>query len=410
MHASTAPKKTMTILFFKGHGGTSQNALLFPTFWHIRKGTHKRMKLRIDQKSLSDGITVVSKAVPSKNTVSAIQECILVDASTEKIRLIGNDTELGIETVIDGTIEEHGTIAIDATMLGNIVRRLPGGDVNLWTENEDVFITCGQSKFNIPGRDGTDFAVLPDVKDDYSIELSELTLRDNILKTIFSLAVNDNNQLMTGELFEIKGTTLRIVALDGHRIAIRMVELPQSYEDRSVVIPGKTLSEISKILSADPDSRVTISFSAKHGVFSFDNTRVVTRLIEGRYFQVDQMISSDYSTKIVVDRQELLSCLERASLLVSETDKKPIIFRIGDGQMELRIRSVIGKFDEMVEIEKEGNDLDIGFNPKFLIDALHAIDDDKVPIYLSSSHAPAFLRDDKTYCYLILPVNFVSID
>ena len=101
------------------------------------------MKLRIDQKSLSDGITVVSKAVPSKNTVSAIQECILVDASTEKIRLIGNDTELGIETVIDGTIEEHGTIAIDATMLGNIVRRLPGGDVNLWTENEDVFITCG---------------------------------------------------------------------------------------------------------------------------------------------------------------------------------------------------------------------------------------------------------------------------
>lgn len=368
------------------------------------------MRLRIDQKSLSDGITIVSKAVPARNTVSSVLECILVDASTEKIKLIGNDTQLGIETVIDGTIEEHGIIAIDATMLGNIVRRLPAGDVDLWTENEDVFITSGQTKYNIPGHDGSDFTYLPDVRDDYSIELSELTLRDNIQKTIFSLAMNDNNQMMTGELFEIRGTKLRIVALDGHRIAIRMVELPESYEDRSVVIPGKTLSEISKILSADPDNKVHISFSAKHGVFNFGNTRVVTRLIEGRYFQVDQMISSDYSTKVTVDRQALLSCLERASLLVSETDKKPIIFRISDGQMELRIRSVIGKFDDKIEIEKEGNDLDIGFNPKFFIDALHAIDDDNVVIYLSSSHAPAFLKDNETYCYLILPVNFVSID
>ena len=181
----------------------------------------------------------------------------------------------------------------------------------------------------------------------------------------------------------------------------------ENYNPMKVVVPGKTLVEVSKILSGEMDSEVYISFTHNHIVFEFDNTVVVSRLIEGEYFRIDQMLSSDYETKVKINKKELLNCIDRATLLVKEGDKKPIIINILDEVMELKIKSQIGSMDEEIFISKEGKDLLIGFNPKFLIDALRVIDDEEVTLYLMNPKAPCFIKDDKEmYVYLILPVNF----
>ena len=193
-----------------------------------------------------------------------------------------------------------------------------------------------------------------------------------------SIADNDNNKLMTGELFEINENSLKVVSLDGHRISIRNIELKNNYEHKKVVVPGKTLQEISKILPGNADEDVSMYLSDNHIVFEFGNTTVVSRLIEGEYFKIEQMLSSDYETKVKINKRELLDCIDRATLLVKEGDKKPIIMNITDDKMELKINSFIGSMNEEIDITKDGKDILIGFNPKFFIDALRVIDDEEV--------------------------------
>ena len=368
------------------------------------------MKIICTKSNLVKGVNIVSKAVPSKTTMP-ILECILVDATTDIIKFTANDMELGIETVVDGTIVKKGVVAIDAKIFSEIVRKLPDNEVVIETDaNLQTTITCEKAKFSISAKSGEDFSYLPYVEKNEVISLSQFTLKEIIRQTIFSIADNDSNKLMTGELFQIYDNMLKVVSLDGHRISIRKTELKNSYQPKKVVVPGKTLMEVSKILSGEVDSTVDISFTSNHIVFEFDNTVVVSRLIEGEYFKIDQMLSSDYETKVKINKKELLSCIDRATLLVKEGDKKPIIINIGDEIMELKIKSQLGSMNEEIFITKEGKDLLIGFNPKFLIDALRVIDDEEVNLYLMNAKAPCFIKnEEETYIYLILPVNFNAI-
>lgn len=368
------------------------------------------MKLVCSKSSLLSGVQTVSKAVPNKTTMS-ILECILVDATKGVITLTANDMELGIETTIEGNIVEKGIIALDAKIFLEIVRKLPDSDILIETDSSyKTTITCEKAKFNIIGKSGDDFSYLPVIEKEESILISQFTLKEVVRQTIFSISDNDNNKLMTGELFDINGDELKVVSLDGHRISIRKIQLKNNYEPKKVVVPGKTLNEISKILSGDADKDVTISFTSKHIVFEFDNTTVVSRLIEGEYFKIDQMLSSDYETKVKINKKEFLNCIDRATLLVKEGDKKPIIINITDGNMELKINSIVGSMNEDIDIEKSGKDLMIGFNPKFLIDALRVIDDEEVELYMVNPKAPCFIKNpEESYIYLILPVNFTTV-
>lgn len=365
------------------------------------------MKLICSKASLLKGVSIVSKAVPSRTTMP-ILNCILIDASANEIKLTANDMELGIETVIEGEIVERGIIALDAKFFSEIVRKLPDNDVVIESDNTfQTTITCEKAKFNIVGKSGEDFSYLPYIEKNESISISQFTLKDVVRQTIFSIADNDTNKLMTGELFEINENRLRVVSLDGHRISIRNIELKESYSPLKVVVPGKTLQEISKILTGEAEDMVDIFFADNHILFEFDETKVVSRLIEGEYFHIDQMLSSDYDTKVKINKREFLSCIDRATLLIREGDKKPIILNIQDGSLQLKINSFVGSMNEEIEIEKEGKDLLIGFNPKFFIDALRVIDDEEVTLYMVNPKAPCFIKDDAgTYVYLILPVNF----
>lgn len=367
------------------------------------------MKLICSKANLLKGVNIVSKAVPSKTTMS-ILECILIDASANEIKFTANDMELGIETKVEGNILQKGIIAIDAKVFSEIVRKLPDNDVTIESDNNyHISISCEKANFQISGKSGEDFSYLPYIEKTDFISLSQFTLKEVIRQTIFSIADNDNNKLMTGELFEVHDNELKVVSLDGHRISIRKIELKENYPDRKVIVPGKSLQEVSKILSGETEDEVRIFFTGNHIVFEFDDTTVVSRLIEGEYFKINQMLSSDYETKFVINKKEFLNCIDRATLLVKEGDKKPIIFRITNDNMEININSQLGSMKEDIDIEKEGRDILIGFNPKFLIDALRVIDDENVTIYMVNPKAPCYIRDEEQkYIYLILPVNFNS--
>ena len=372
-----------------------------------RKELLTTMKLICSKSNLLHGVNIVSKAVPTRTTM-AILECILIDASANEIKLTANDMELGIETKIEGEIAERGVIALDAKIFSEIVRKLPDSDVVIETDASfKTTITCEKAKFNIVGKSGDDFSYIPYIERNEAITLSQFTLKEVIRQTIFSIADNDNNKLMTGELFEIEENHLKVVSLDGHRISIRNIELKNNYEHKKVVVPGKTLQEVSKILPGSAEEDVNMFLTDNHIVFEFDDTTVVSRLIECEYFKIEQMLSSDYETKVKINKRELLDCIDRATLLVKEGDKKPIIMNVTDGNMELKINSFIGSMNEDIDIVKEGKDILIGFNPKFFIDALRVIDEEEVSLYMVNPKAPCFIKDDEgKFIYLILPVNF----
>jgi DNA polymerase-3 subunit beta len=318
--------------------------------------------------------------------------------------------ELGIETTVAGEVLEKGMVAIEAKIFYDIVRKLPDSEIILNVDsNLQMTITCEKAKFVIPCKSGEDFSYLPLIERDKKVTLSQFSLKEIIRQTIFSTLEDDYNKLMAGELFEIKNNHLRVVSLDGHRISIRKIELNDNYEDMSVIIPGKTLNEINKILTGGTEDMIHLFFTTNHVLFEFDNTIVVSRLMEGEFFKVDQIISSDYDTKIQINKKEFLDCIDRATLLIKESDKRPIVIQIQDGEMELKIESTLGTMNENIIISKEGKDIVIGFNPKLMIDALRVIDDEEITIYLLNPKAPCFIKnDDESYIYLVLPVNITA--
>lgn len=365
------------------------------------------MKLSFEKSNLAAAINIVLKAVPARSTMS-ILECILIDATTGEIKLTANDMELGIETTVEGAILERGKVAIEAKLFSEIIRRLPDSEIILESDDKDnVSITCEKADFKIAGKPGDEFSYLPMIEKDAYISISQFTLKEVIRQTIFSIAAGDNNKLMTGELFEVNENELKVTSLDGHRISIRKITLRDIYPSQKVVVPGKTLTEISKILSGDADKEVIIYFGKNHIMFEFDNTVVVSRLIEGEYFRINQMLSTDYETKMTINKRDFLDSIDRSLLLIRESDKKPIILNLQDQILQTNLTSMMGTMKEEILVHKQGKDLMIGFNPKFLSDALRVIDDENVDIYMVNSKAPCFIRDEEqSYIYLILPVNF----
>ena len=207
-------------------------------------------------------------------------------------------------------------------------------------------------------------------------------------------------------MFEINGDEFKIASLDLVRVSIRKIHLKESYDPIKVVIPGKTLSEVSKVLNGGMDDEVSISFSKNHVLFEFDETIVVSRLIEGNFYNIDQMLKTNYETKVKINKNELYGCIDRATLLLREAEKKPVILHIKEDEIQMEMNTKIGSMDEEVTAEKEGKDLVIAFNPKYINDVLKVIDDEEVTLYLFNANAPCFIKnEEESYIYLILPVN-----
>lgn len=364
------------------------------------------MKFTCTRTNLNNGINIILKAVPGKTTMP-ILECVVIEAKEECLILTTNDMQLGIQTKIPAEVDEGGIILVNAKMISEYVRRLSDEEVNVEVEdNNNILLFSGESHFNIPGIDHEEFPMLPEINVKNKIEISQFILREMIQQTIFSISDNESNKVLTGELFEINGDEFRIASLDLIRVSIRKVLLKKQYDHLKVIIPGKTLNEVSKILTGGMEDMVSIHISTNHVLFEFDNTIVVSRLIEGNFYNIDQMLKSSYETKVKINKNAFYGCIDRASILLRETEKKPVVLNIQDGEIQMSMKTKVGSMDERVTIEKEGKDVCIAFNPKYIIDVLKVIDEEDVYLYLFNSNAPCFIKDDEeSYIYLILPVN-----
>ncbi len=368
------------------------------------------MIIECEQKELMRGINIAIKAIPPRTTMS-ILECIVLDASGDVIRLLSNDLNMAIDTVIDGTIVEPGTVALDARILSDVIRKLPDNLVKINVfENYATQITCERAKFNLMGRVTDDFSYLPKYSKEQYFDLSEFALHDMIRQTIAFLAEGDIHPVMTGECFHLQDGTLRVVALDGHRIAIREQQVDACSGDMEIIIPGKTLNEIVRILGDDAERMVRVYIDDNSVFFEFERTKVMSRLVDGKFVNIAYILESQTETKVVLGKREFYDCIDRASMMIKEGDKKPIIFDITDEGIEISIQGMLGSMDDFIEVdEKEGMDQKIGFNPKFLMDALRVVDDEKITAYFINHRSPVYIRaDDLSYQYIILPVNFVS--
>lgn len=367
------------------------------------------MKIECSKASLLNGVSVVSKAVPSKTTLSILQ-CILIKASKGVITLTANDMELGIETKIEGNIIKEGNVALDAKFFSEIVRKLPDNTITI--DVDDNFVTkivCENTKFNLTGKDGNEFSDLPKINKVNSILVSEYSLKELIKQTSFCLGSNLPNPIMNSELMHIKDDVLEMVALDGHRIAYRKINLSNVYPETKIIIPGKTLNEIERILSGDVNKEVVIFIEKNHVLFELDNTLVISRLVDGEYFDYEKMLINDYETKVHVNKKNLYESIDRGTLVIREGDKKPIIFQVRDSVVNLSITTLVGNMNEDVLINKSGKDMDIAFNPSFLLDTLKVLDEEEIDLYLVSPKNPCIIKnEDSSYVYLILPVNFVK--
>lgn len=370
------------------------------------------MKIKLRKSDLLQAVNIAGRAIPVKTTMP-ILTCFLIEVLNDGIYFSANDTELAVRTRIipeKCEIFETGSVALEARLLSEIVRKISleeSAEVMITSDGSLVEISSGNSLFRIQEKDPEQFPELPGVNEDKMITLSQYTLREIIRETIFSVAANDSNKMMTGELFEMKDGNLRVVSLDGHRISIRNTTLNGDAPEVKAIIPGKTLNEIAKVIADDNEKKVNLYFDQSFVSFRFEETIMVSRLIDGEFFRIDSMLSNDYETKIVVNKREFLSSVERASILISESDKKPLILKIEDDTLNLRVNSQTGFLDDVLRTEKSGKNLMIAFNPRFLLDSLRAIDEENVTLYMTSPKAPCFIRDENnTYIYLILPVNF----
>lgn len=376
------------------------------------------MKFEIIRERLVEGLNDVMKAVSSKTTLPILTG-IKIDVTGEGVRLTGSDSDITIQTFIpaeeDGkqviNILEGGSIVLPAKFFGEIVRKLPTNDVEIEvTGNFQTHIRSGKSEFHLIGLDAIEYPQLPDVKDDHMFSIPADLLKTINRETVFAVSSSETRPVLTGVHWEIKEDELVCVATDSHRLARRKTKLESLPKDEySVVIPGKSLNELNKIL-ADTKDPVEIVMTSQQVLFKSKHILFFSRLLEGSYPDTSRLIPSEHKTQVTVNGRSLLQAIDRASLLAREERNNVVRFStIGNGEIEVSSNSPeVGKVEEQLPAEKiDGEELKISFSAKFMMDALKAIDGQDVVIEFTGAMRPFVLKSalDDSVLQLILPVR-----
>lgn len=369
------------------------------------------MKVICEKESLLAGLNNVTRTSVGRTT-TPILEGILIRLQDNRVILTTNDLEVGMECVLESAnILEEGSTVVDCRMFGDIIRKLPNEEITLLlTEKNQLSIECGGSKYKLATMDVSEFTTLPTINVEKKIALPQKVLKDMIKKTSFAVSMEENRPIFTGCLLEVKESTLYMVAVDGFRLALRNTPVFTDSQDFSAIIPGKYLNEVSKNL-LDIEDHVHIGISKNQALFEIGTCKIVTRLLEGEFLNYHTVIPKERETRIQINKNALQGAIERAaifSISAGEKEKKyPIKMLINVGNIIISCHSQVGDAKEEVTVETEGKELEIAFNPKYLLDALKAIEDEEVFLDFGSNISPCMIRsttEDK-YTYMVLPVR-----
>ena len=368
------------------------------------------MKIICEKEKLLKGINSVINGVASKTTMPVL-EGILIQTNDKEVKLTTYDLEIGIEYIIECDVTEQGNTVVNATMFSEIIRKLPDTDITIsLNENNLLEIECEGSLYKLATMNPEEFPELPKIDVENSIELEQKSLKEMIRKTIFAVSTEENRPIFTGCLFEIKNNRLNVVAVDGFRLAWKTKALKEAVKDFVAVIPGRTLNEINKIL-LDSFDIVKIGVNKNQALFEMENCKIVTRLLDGEFLNYSSVIPENWETRIRVDRKNIQDCFERISLIsasaIEKEKKYPVKVCVDIGKVIISCTNQTGDAKEEIYCATEGQNLEAGFNPKYFLDALRAIDDPEIYVDFGTSISPCIIRpiDDGDYIYMILPIR-----
>ena len=368
------------------------------------------MKIVCEKDKILKALNSVTKAVASKTTMP-ILEGILIQTNDKEVKLTTYDLEIGIEYIIDADVKEQGATVVNAIMFSEIIRKLPDTEINISLNEKNLLvIECEGSLYKLATMNPEEFPELPQITIENSIEIEQNTLKEMIRKTIFAVSSEENRPIFTGCLFEIKNNKLNVVAVDGFRLAWKSKFLQNNSNDFTAVIPGRTLNEVNKIILDSFDS-VKIGVAKNQALFEMENCKLVTRLLDGEFLNYSSVIPENWETRVRVNRNNIQNCFERISLIsassIEKEKKYPVKVSVDIGKVTISCTNQTGDAKEEMYVATEGQNLEAGFNPKYFLDALRAIDDEEINIDFGTSISPCIIRpvDEGDYIYMILPIR-----
>ena len=365
------------------------------------------MKFSCEKALLQNAVATASRTVSQKSSIPAL-EGILIEAGSV-LRLTGYNLETGIRTVVPADITQPGSLVLSARLFGEIVRKMPDDIVYFSADNYMVNVRCGMSEFNILGTDPEEFPELPVVDDLNSFCLEQESLRSMISQTLFAVSDNESRPVHTGSLFEVEGNQLTVVSVDGYRLALRREKIGEKkgMDAFSFVVPGSALSEAEKICSGG-EKPITVIQGARHVMFDTGDTILVSRRLEGEFLAWRNAIPKNSTVKVEGDKRALLASIDRVSLIISDKLKSPLRCVFEDGILSITTKTGIGDAADQCPIDGNGGGLEIGFNNKYLMDALKAAPADRVRLEMSSGVAPCIIlpaEGEENFVYMVLPVR-----
>ena len=368
------------------------------------------MKFICEKEKILKAINSVINGVASKTTMP-ILEGILIQTNDNEIKLTTYDLEIGIEYILEAEVKEQGNIVVNAIMFSEIIRKLPNSDIKISiNQNNLLEIECQGSLYKLATMNPDEFPELPKINVNDSICIEQTVLKNMIRKTIFAVSTEENRPIFTGCLFEVKDNKLNVVAVDGYRLAIKSNCINEKANNFSSVIPGKTLNEVNKIIS-DSFDNIKIGISKNQALFEMENCKIVTRLLDGEFLKYSNAIPQTWETRIKVNKSELQNCFERIILIsassIEKEKKYPVKINIEIGKITISCANQTGDAKEELYIETEGKELEIGFNPRFFLDALKVIDDEEIYIEFGTNRSPCVIKpiENGDYQYMILPIK-----
>lgn len=364
------------------------------------------MKLICNKLSLYEAVINVSKAVSERSAMPSLTG-IKLRLEDSLLELTGYDLEIGIRTTIAVNSDDKGEFILDARLFSEMIKKMPADDILMEvSENLQVTLSSGVTTYNISARPADEYPELPNKNNTETVSVPQTMLKSMINQTIFSVAVSDMKPILKGELFEINDGTLNLVAIDGYRLAVRTENIKYSNE-KKFVVPAKTLSEVTKLLSDNDEDNCDIFVAPKHIIFEINGYLVYSRLLEGEFHPYRSAIPQNCTTEVIVDRKELISTLERAMLLISERTPSPVRCYFENGLVKVTCSTPLGKISDEIRADMSGPVIEIGFKCKYLLDPLKAITEDKVKMLMSGSLLPMKIvpMEGEGYTYLVLPVR-----
>ena len=365
------------------------------------------VKFSCEKALLQQAVSTVSRAVAAKSSIPALEGILLECEDT--LRLSGYNMQTGIRTTLEAAISQQGRIVLNARLFGEMIRRLPD-DVVVFDADEkfNVRLTCGDASFELPGLGAEDYPDLPEVDDQFSVALEQRTLKAMIQQTSFAVSVNEARPIHTGALFEINDRGLTMVAVDGFRLALRRE--PLEHIDGGAfrfVAPGAALNEVEKICT-DSDDMITVTQGKRHLLFEAGSTQLICRRLEGEFLDYKNAIPTNNPIAIQVDNKTMLESLDRVSVVISEKLKSPVRCLFSDDRVYMSARTGNGEAKDICPVHGDGKELEIGFNNRYLMDALRYAPAETVVMQLNTGISPCIITPvdgSDNFLYMVLPVR-----